>query len=1267
MTPAAALTQAAMDVTPAYATDPAPGSDVAHPIELTDFEQLQADEYQSTGKKTATEDATPADWKTGGFTISSVDTRLPFNNENQFVPLSKVTVVGEWIRNVGNGSDETPESIFFKIDSGLLEVKEIQNSSGTQISAYKDVASYKEVLRLDNNSDDSQKTAVGELSYSITAVAPSRVVIPETAELGVATPESIAKSVEVYGVDGKPLAYGTGKDYTVAVEKAGTSTDLNDPTNGSVTAPIDTSCKVDVLVDLKNPNYAFAPASTDGEGTVTVAPASTNTAKFATKDAVVGTSTAITASNNGADADVAWSKTATEIDAAVRGSVAVYPEDSKTPIDSTFYTISYADESGEALVKDDGETADTPSLPGRYRVLVTMDDAEDPLETDLTLDVVASLATDVEYTLGSVKTNKTTPATFQLVWDKTLTSTDERVADVLKQLEGMKATLDGTSTPVSNDDLEFKVSTVADTSDATGKITVSPASNDGFYTGSFDIDYKYGTTLPEFSLNKPSEAYNTAGYTVSQLITAPYVKNSDGTSTQLTTGAGNATDEYEVVATYVDADGKTQTVLGANPITAVGDYKIVVTGKGQYAGTQTFDFSITPRTVAQKEVDWVASTSGLTYDKDTDTWHATFDAGDPIEPAPSFNIPMPGDTPVTSLDNKATASKDDIKAGKWDYEVAYDNNKNAGDATATVTFHGNYSGTVELPFEIDPADLKKDLKATATAQNQLEKDFPDKPTVEDVKGVAITYVNDARQTVTLKEGDYAVKSLKRVGSTNTKGETTYEFVAEGQGNYAGEVTGTFKTVADSMDIAALWDAEIAEGDYFYRMGEPVPADVTVKTKPTSTKPATAVAAKDYKVVYANDTEAGTATATVVGAGQYAGSIELTYEVAPLQISQESAADVKLKQASFDYVPGIEAKPEIDWNASKITPVNEGYEAGPIALNLLINDVEITYADNDKAGTAKAVVTGKEGGNVSGSYAVDFAIKPADLAKAEVAGPEAPVAPGTSLADAISVTYQGQAVDAADYTAASEDAVPGAASVTVTGKGNFTGTNAADVTVLYDVAGLDYQVSSGTYNGQSQTPVVTASYDADGKKVAVDAKAYDLAAGKYVDAGTYQVPVTGDEAQGWGGATTVAFTISKAAGPKAATVTYTDAGAPVVTIPGLTEGKDFKVTPNPAQKKLVVTYTGNYTGSTTVDYKPVGGTDAPVTPGAAGKTGWVGSGNDWAYYENGQAVKGGWKSIGGEWYHFEKSGKMTNTKWFQDTDGEWYLLNQSHKGSYGAML
>ncbi|NHM16848.1 hypothetical protein GMI69_09355, partial [Eggerthellaceae bacterium zg-887] len=39
----------------------------------------------------------------------------------------------------------------------------------------------------------------------------------------------------------------------------------------------------------------------------------------------------------------------------------------------------------------------------------------------------------------------------------------------------------------------------------------------------------------------------------------------------------------------------------------------------------------------------------------------------------------------------------------------------------------------------------------------------------------------------------------------------------------------------------------------------------------------------------------------------------------------------------------------------------------------------------------------------------------------------------------------------------------------------------------------------------------------------------------------------------------------------------------------------------------------------------------------------------------------------EWYHFEKSGKMTNTKWFQDADGEWYLLNQSHKGSYGSML
>ncbi|NHM15766.1 hypothetical protein GMI69_03645 [Eggerthellaceae bacterium zg-887] len=1119
----------------------------------------------------------------------------------------------------------------------------------------------------EGDAPDPAETA--ELTIEVNP-ATAQVVVPKTAALGVASTQSIADSVQVLDLDGEPL---DTVDRVVKLydESDREVTPLNDTI---ITTPVKYKAVVDSITDG---NYT-PPTSPANGGVVDVVASSDNTAKFASTKTgdtvgVVTVVDALQASSDGSVGTIAWSDTtkttptdlATQFKNDVKAGVEVYPEGSKTPLDTGAYEISFTDEDGSALVNADGST--TPQLPGEYGVVVTMNGTDEPLGTGLTLRVVADLGANVDYKLGSYDSTAPKPV-LNLVWNKDLTDDAAREADVLEQLQEMKATLKNTAkTPVSNDDLEFKVIELATDSAGTGKVTVSPASNSGFYTGSYTINYAYGKTLPEFSLAEDEDVYNgDTGYALASIVNAPKVKNEDGNLVSFT--------DYTLSATYVDDEGKT--VPAGATLTEVRDYKVTVTGTGDYAGSQTFDFSITPRPVAQKDVDWFGNEDGvLAYDKDDDAWQAAF-TGSAIAPKPLIKLDLnAGETNVT-LKNKADLSPEQIKNGvAWDYEVAYDNNKNVGTATATVTFHGNYSGTAELPFEIVPASLKT-LKATATAQNQLEKDFPEKPTVDDVKGVAITYkvgTGSSAKTVTLGEGDYVVKSLKEKGSSDKKGETTYEFVAEGQGNYAGEVTGTFKTVADSMDIAALWDAEIAEGDYFYRMGEPVEAGVAVKTKPTSTKPATEVKPsvgdkQNFKVVYSDNTEAGTATATIVGCGDYAGSIPLTFEVAPLQISQESVADVKLKQASFDYVPGIEAKPEVDWNASWITPVNEGYTEDRIYLNQLVNDIEITYADNDKAGTAQAIVTGKEGGNVSGSYAVDFAIKPADLAKAEVAGPEAPVAPGTSLADAISVTYQGQAVDAADYEAASEDAVPGAANVTVTGKGNFTGTNAADVVVLYDVAGLDYQVSSGTYNGQSQTPVVTASYkDAEGKTVEVPASALNVAAGSYVNAGKYDIKVTGNNAAGWGGETTVSYTIAPATVTAKPQVSYDAAGLPVVTVPGLTSS-DFTYKPDAATKTITVTYKGNYKGTATVAYAPAAKPVAPEQP-AAGKTGWVGSGNDWAYYENGVQVKGGWKWIDSDkaWYHFEANGKMTNTQWFQDADGKWYLLNQDHKGKYGSML
>ncbi len=942
---------------------------------------------------------------------------------------------------------------------------------------------------------------------------------------------------------------------------------------------------------------------------------------------------------------------------------AAFPGDTKVvgAISSTSYEMTW--KQGSKVVD-----AETPAnlLPGVYTGTAQVGGEKGkPAEGALTLTVkgdLSKIGTDesgVTATMGgvAVHSNGTSDGVSKAFVVKKADTTEGIAANIAKALTVTFTSGAGTQV-VKGTDLDVKVNTTEST--GTAIISAAPANVD-IYSSSFNLKYAFGKELPKAELKVEDGAlpwYGDTGYVLDSLI-----KFVDEDGVELKGEALAALeDQYTVAATYVGADGQVTPVEG-DSLVDVNDYTLTVAPKGNYAGDpQTFKVSVQPVQVTEKNAK--ASWPGL-QGTDEKPW-MTY-AGEDATPLPRYTVtlknPISGDsgsetvTPV--VETKDTPATDSV--------VSYAGNEGVGTATATTTFRGNFKGSLSDTFEIRQASLAGS-NVTVAGQTQLASDFDGtvlNPTVK-IGGVA------------LEEGvDFEVVegSVAKVGA-NTNGGSDYTFSVKGIGNYTGTNTnGTFAT--SNQSINDEWDFAVEEGTYLYDLGDEVKAKVVVTEKPAQGATEGTLVGKfdtdqtNYTLTYENDTNAGTATVTVTGVGAYAGSKTLTYEIAPLEISADSEADVVLDvpEGGFVYAPGIKAEPAIVVAKSSVTPVNEAYAGDAIPLKEIVDQIGFKWANNDKAGTAQAIVYGK-GGNIVGEYAEDFEIAKADISKATVES--VAVAPGADLADAVKVTL-GDAVLAAgtDYTAAAAEGatVPGTVAATVTGTGNYTGEVKKDVDVLYDVAKADVAVADAVYNGKAQTPKVEVSYTADGKKVVVDPKAYDVKVdGNATDAGAYKVTVAGDKAAGWTGSAEKTFTIAKAQGPKAATVTYTAAGTPVVTVPGLTEGKDFKTAENPAQKKIAVTYIGNYTGSTTVDYvpaaKPV--TPAPAKP-AAGKTGWVGSGNDWAYYENGQAVKGGWELIGGEWYHFEKSGKMTNTKWFQDADGTWYMLNQSHKGEYGAML
>jgi glucan-binding repeat-containing protein len=65
-----------------------------------------------------------------------------------------------------------------------------------------------------------------------------------------------------------------------------------------------------------------------------------------------------------------------------------------------------------------------------------------------------------------------------------------------------------------------------------------------------------------------------------------------------------------------------------------------------------------------------------------------------------------------------------------------------------------------------------------------------------------------------------------------------------------------------------------------------------------------------------------------------------------------------------------------------------------------------------------------------------------------------------------------------------------------------------------------------------------------------------------------------------------------------------------------------------------------------------------------KTGWVGYGRLWKYYENGKAVTG-WKAVGKKRYYFQSNGYM-KIGWFNDGSNYYFLNTTAGRSTIGVM-
>lgn len=491
---------------------------------------------------------------------------------------------------------------------------------------------------------------------------------------------------------------------------------------------------------------------------------------------------------------------------------------------------------------------------------------------------------------------------------------------------------------------------------------------------------------------------------------------------------------------------------------------------GNFTGTNLTGFTIVP-------VDISTATTAISLNPTSYTY-----TGSVI--VPSIQAVTVNGTTITTADYTVN----DAPAGT---------NTNVGNATLTVTGKGNYKGSASQSFTITAADIS--TAAITLAPTSYE--YTGTPITPTISSVVVGGRSLTANT------DYTV-NIPADGTNTDVGEGTVGI--SGINNYTNTASQTFtitrKTLTEDMFIS------IATKTYTGSAITLEAADIS-----TSYNSKSLVLDTDYSISgYQNNTEAGEASVTFTGKGNFTGDVTVNFEIheEPLTADMFTIADKTFTGSAIQLMAAdITAK-----DAQQTTLV-------------LDTDFEIvSYANNTDAGTATVTFQGK--GDYSGTVPVSFTINPVSLS--------------ATMFTISNKTYTGSAVEliASDITATfnsnplvlgtdftlgtyTNNTASGTATVTISGKGNYVG----DVIASFTIGGTPlsaamFTIANKTYTGSAiQLADVDITANNNGTAMTLGT---DYTIGSYTDnvnAGTATVIING--AGNYSGNATVNFTIAPA--------------------------------------------------------------------------------------------------------------------------------------------
>ena len=398
-----------------------------------------------------------------------------------------------------------------------------------------------------------------------------------------------------------------------------------------------------------------------------------------------------------------------------------------------------------------------------------------------------------------------------------------------------------------------------------------------------------------------------------------------------------------------------------------------------------------------------------------------------------------------------------------DFDFVYSNNVNAmGNATVTVKGKGNYTNGTSLPqktFKILPKALTKYMVSVKDTN---------------VGTAPEVVVKDGSKTL-IKDTDYELSYEYPIGTVtnNFSNAGTYNVVVTGKDNYKDTVKKEFSV---TQGLPGFHSATVSTKSVFYNGSVQTPVVTVYEAEKTPYSKSYTVKFRDANGNYVSPKDAGTYEIVIVGTGSNVGtkvlSDKFTINTVELKEKTDNYAIISGLDAYYSYAnKPVEPTFGVYWNKSSVA-LKKG------------TDYIVRYTNNTSVGTGTITVTFM--GNFRGSITRNFTIqKGNELSKYTVYIPNIAdqAYTGTYVKPYVSVYYGGATsitaktllTENVHYTLSySSNINAGTATVTVTGKGAYSGTVTKNFNIKYNLSNATVTTTPATYayDGRIKQPAVT---------------------------------------------------------------------------------------------------------------------------------------------------------------------------------------------------